>query len=197
MKYIVILVIAAAVAGGGFLAYKSKLHQNSGKPVAVQQGNTGNKASEPAAKKQVVDCSIYEKQPDYNSAAYKNMPADEKVLIEQTMQGNNFVSGDRGNLPVGFPDVADRSKLCGSIKGFRATYYVTSLTDDELFKWMTPRLKAYGCDVEPPKHGKGSKYLHYMNFTCPGAKGLVGTDPTRFAYNIIYPATSGDAASGD
>ncbi len=185
MKVFLLVVGVVVVAAGGFLVYKNQAHPGSNKTAG-----TTNKSSQKAVHKMVVDCSIYEKKPDY-----KNMPADLRDLTRQTMEdpNNAFVAGDRGNLPADFPAVADKSKLCGSIRGFKATYYTTSLSDDDLFKWMIPKLKAYGCDTEPPQHGKSSKYLYYMNFTCPGAKGLVGTDPERFAYGIIYPATSGDS----
>ncbi|MCL4397425.1 hypothetical protein M1403_00090 [Patescibacteria group bacterium] len=185
MKFFIIIALVIAVAGGGFLVYKNQAH-----PALNKAAGTTNKSSQETVHKAVVDCGIYEKKPDY-----ANMPADLRDLTKQTMEdpNNAFVAGDRGNLPADFPAVADQSKLCGSIRGFKATYYTTSLSDDDLFKSMTLKLKAYGCDTEAPQHGVSSKYLYYMNFTCPGAKGLVGTDPTRFAYAIIYPATSGDS----
>lgn len=187
MKPLIIIGLVAVVGIGGVFLYQKKSANYSPfskeQTAAIENKVTGNNNPLKAqGKKAVVDCSIYGKEPDYSK-----MSPDIAQLAKETFEQNKYVANDRGNLPADFPDVASKSSLCGSVKGLRSTYYLTSLTDDQMFADMSTKLKQYGCTVEEVQRGSGNTDLYYMPFACKGTKGLINNNPTQFTYGIVFP----------
>jgi len=104
------------------------------------------------------------------------------------MQNNNFkyITGDMGNLPKDFP-TAPRSQLCGSVKEQKSVYYITSLSDEELFAYFKKILTGRSCTVSDVIKNNVIKTQSYITFICSGAEGLIAPDPFHSAYSVLYP----------
>ncbi|HEU0050863.1 MAG TPA: hypothetical protein VFQ60_02280 [Patescibacteria group bacterium] len=146
--------------------------------------SSGQTVSTNTPKKVAVPCSFYDKKFDLSK-----VPPDLRDAAAETMKDANFVAGDRGNLPADFPAVVSDSSLCGSIKKLRTSYFLTNLSDDQLFAEFKQKLAAYGCQTDTVHQGdKGLEYLYFLPFTCGGTRGLVGPDAFHKAYFIVYPS---------
>ena len=104
------------------------------------------------------------------------------------MQNNNFkyITGDMGNLPKDFP-TAPRSQLCGSVKEQKSVYYITSLSDEELFAYFKKILTGRSCTVSDVIKNNVIKTQSYITFIYSGAEGLIAPDPFHSAYSVLYP----------
>lgn len=149
---------------------------------------TNKPAASATASKSVIDCSEFNKEPNY-----ANMPEDLRELTKQTLKDLQYTANDRGNLPTTFPNVAPSSKLCGSSKKLNHTYYITSLSDNDMFAYFKTNIPTAGCtvgDIQTGPSSNGTAQLKYLVFRCNGIEGLVSNDPTRQAYSIAYPSKS-------
>ena len=117
--------------------------------------------------RQKIDCSSYEKGSDLS---------------------NNFkyIASNMGNLPKDFP-TAPQSQLCGSVKEQKSVYYITSLSDEELFAYFKKILTGRSCTVSDIIKNNVIKTQSYITFVCSGAEGLIVPDPFHFAYSVLYP----------
>lgn len=177
-KLIIIIVAAVVVMGVGFYLMKPKQSiQNitsqtkvTGQPQATQNGN-----------RQTVDCSIYGKKVDLNK-----VPAELRDAMQKTQDAMHYVANDMGQLPKDFP-TAPSSTLCGTDSGLSSTYYISSLSIDDLFTYYKQTLTARSCTVSDTIKVPGTSNI-YITFICNGTKGLISPDPYRMAYSIVYPS---------
>ena len=128
---------------------------------------TATQTTQTTGTRQKIDCSSYEKGSDLS---------------------NNFkdIASDIGNLPKDFP-TAPRSKLCGSVKEQKSVYYITSLSNEELFAYFKKILTGRSCTVSDIIKNNVIKTQSYITFVCDGTEGLIVPDPFHFAYSVLYP----------
>lgn len=177
MKVLFIIFLIIACLGGIYSYYKNHTLSDADTEALSQLGERADSS------KATVDCSAFGQTPDL-STVNNDLRGEAQDIIES----GHYLTNDKGALPDDFPDLAENSSLCGSIKSINTTYYLTTLKDKDLFQSLRAKLLRYGCTVGEPKVTVGNQGLYYMSFICSGISGLVSNDPIRSAYSIVYPA---------
>ncbi len=131
----------------------------------------------------VTTCDPFFKKPDLSK-----VPAEYRDLVAATPL--DVTAGSRGALPNSFADLAPESTLCGTNVKLEMSYYISSLSPDDLFAFFTDKLKARGCTTQGVQQGQpGLEFLFYLPFSCTDGKGLVYPYSDRLAYAISFHPT--------
>lgn len=178
-KIIIVLLAIVVIVGGGFYVLKSR---QSPQNIISQTQEVGQQQVAQNGSRQVVDCSIYGQKTDLSK-----VPADLRDAMKQTEDAMRYVAHDMGQLPKDFP-TAPSSTLCGSDSSLNSTYYISSLSNDDLFAYFKKTLAAQSCTVSDTIKGQSASNMYYITFVCNGTKGLITPDPYRMAYGIVYPS---------
>ena len=169
MQKLMIISVGLLLIGVG-CAGKKQLSQSSGLPSGVRP-------------RVVVDCAVFGKK-----TVAVNVPESLRDLIAETKM--TYVAKSRGSLSKNFVDidVAPQSELCGSVVEFNASYYITKLSDEDLYAYFKKALAERNCAPEEVAKAdpRVSEYLTYLPFACPEGKGLVFPYVNMLAYGIIF-----------
>ena len=125
-------------------------------------------------------CDVFFKKPDLSK-----VPAEYRDLVANTPL--DVTAGSRGSLPSDFVDLAPGATLCGSNLKLETSYYISKMSDDELFNFFTEKLRARGCETNGVQQGQpGLEFLHYLPFSCKDGNGLMYPYSDRYAYSINF-----------
>src|SRR3989344_1522711 len=69
----------------------------------------------------------------------------------------------------------------------QSVYYITSLSDEELFAYFKKILTGRSCTVSDVIKNNVIKTQSYITFIYSGAEGLIAPDPFHSAYSVLYP----------
>lgn len=113
------------------------------------------------------------------------------VTCDEIKEENGFTIGDTKYLPPTLAEIPPETQVCGPNTLQGLTFFVTKLSEKDLFAFYTETLSNMGCQllgISSPNIS--SEIANSLNFRCATGFGYILTYKDENKYSVLYNTLS-------
>ena|SRR5688572_23708924 len=113
--------------------------------------------------------------------------AKKSVTCDQIKEKDSFTTGDTRYLPPNLNEIPPNTQVCGPNTIQDLTFFITSLSEKDLFAFYTEKLSKMGCQVLGISSPNiSSEIANSLNFRCTKGFGYILTYKDENKHSVLF-----------